>query len=90
MVKLSWVNFMNRTVLFDIEEIKDASIKETLKEVYDSLKEKGYNPINQITGYIITGDPGYISNFEGARNKIISIDRSELVALLVKEYLKLK
>ena len=90
MLKLSWVNFMDRTVLFDIEEIKDASIKETLKEVYDSLKEKGYNPINQITGYIITGDPGYISNYEGARNKIISIDRSELVALLVKEYLKLK
>lgn len=81
---------MDKTVLFDIEEIKDASIKETLKEVYGSLKEKGYNPINQITGYIITGDPGYISNFQDARNKIISIDRSELVALLVKEYLKLK
>ena len=90
MLKLNWVNFMDKTVLFDIEEIKDASIKETLKEVYNSLKEKGYNPINQITGYIITGDPGYISNYEGARNKIISIDRSELVALLVKEYLKLK
>ena len=81
---------MDKTVLFDIEEIKDASIKETLKEVYNSLKEKGYNPINQITGYIITGDPGYISNYEGARNKIISIDRSELVALLVKDYLKIK
>ena len=90
MLKLNWVNFMDKTVLFDIEEIKDASIKETLKEVYNSLKEKGYNPINQITGYIITGDPGYISNYEGARNKIISIDRSELVALLVKDYLKIK
>ena len=90
MLKLNWVNFMDKTVLFDIEEIKDASIKETLKEVYNSLKEKGYNPINQITGYIITGDPGYISNYQDARNKIISIDRSELVAILVKEYLKLK
>ena len=81
---------MDKTVLFDIEEIKDASIKETLKEVYESLKEKGYNPINQITGYIITGDPGYISNYENARNKITGIDRTELVALLVKEYLDIK
>lgn len=79
---------MDKTVLFNVEEIKSASIKETLKEVFESLKERGYNPINQLTGYIITGDPGYISNYQDARSKIISIDRSELVAVLIKDYLQ--
>lgn len=81
---------MDKTVMFDVEEIKTASIKETLKEVFNSLKERGYNPINQITGYLITGDPGYISSYQDARNKICSIDRSELVAALIKDYLKIK
>ena len=81
---------MDKTVLFDVEEIKNASIKETLKEVYESLKERGYNPINQLTGYLITGDPGYISNYQNARTKITSIDRSELVAVIVKDYLNIK
>ena len=81
---------MDKTVLFDVEEIKNASIKETLKEVYESLKERGYNPINQLTGYLITGDPGYISNYQNARTKISSIDRSELVAVIVKDYLNIK
>ena len=81
---------MDKTVLFDIEEIKDASIKETLNEVYNSLKERGYNPINQLTGYIITGDPGYVSSYQDARTKISALDRSELVAVLIKDYLKIK
>ena len=79
---------MDKTVLFNVEEIKNASIKETLKEVFESLKERGYNPINQLTGYVITGDPGYISNYQDARSKIISIDRSELVAVLIKEFIQ--
>ena len=81
---------MDKTVLFDIEEIKDASIKETLLEVYNSLKERGYNPINQIAGYLITGDPGYISNYQNARSKIANLDRTELIAVLIKDYLKIK
>ena len=81
---------MDKTVLFDIEEIRDASIKETLIEVYNSLKEKGYNPINQIAGYIISGDSGYISNYQNARSKITNLDRSELVAILIKDYLEIK
>ena len=81
---------MDKTVLFDIEEIKDASIKETLMEVYESLKERGYNPINQIAGYLITGDPGYISNYQNARSKIINLERTELVALLIRDYLEIK
>ena len=81
---------MDKTVLFDVEEIKDASIKETLMEVYNSLKERGYNPINQIAGYLITGDPGYISNYQDARVKITSLDKTELVVVLIKDYLNIK
>ena len=81
---------MDKTILFNVEEIKNEEIRITLKEVYESLKKRGYNPINQIVGYIISGDPGYISNFEDAREKIIDIDRSELVSILVKNYLEKK
>ena len=81
---------MDKTILFNVEEIKNYEIKKTLEEIYESLKSRGYNPINQIVGYIISGDPGYISNFEDAREKMINIDRSELVSLLVKNYMETK
>lgn len=81
---------MDETILFSVEEIKNAEIKNTLKEVYESLKIRGYNPINQIVGFIISGDPGYISNFQDARSKMISLDRSELVSLLLKNYMEQK
>ena len=76
------------TVLFDTNEINERIVLETLKEVYNSLEERGYNPINQIVGYIISGDPGYISNYENARSKMLELDRSELVALLLKNTLE--
>ena len=79
---------MDKTILFNVEEIKNYEIKKTLEDVYKSLKLRGYNPTNQIVGYIISGDPGYISNFQDAREKMLSIDRSELVSLLVKSYLE--
>ena len=81
---------MDKTILFNVEEIKNEEIRVTLKEVYDSLKKRGYNPINQIVGFIISGDPGYISNFEDAREKMMSLDRSELVSILVKNYMEKK
>ena len=79
---------MDKTVLFSLEEIKNAEIAHTLHEVYLSLKERGYNPINQIVGYLISGDPGYISSYENARDKILSLDRSELIAELLKKYME--
>ncbi len=75
------------TVLFDTNEINERIVLETLKEVYNSLEERGYNPINQLVGYIISGDLGYISNYQGARNKIKKIDRSMLVEALLRSYL---
>lgn len=78
---------MDKTVLFNVEEIKNATIKVTLQEVYKSLQDRGYNPVNQIVGYLISGDPGYISAFENAREKMLSLDRSEVIAALLKNYM---
>ena len=59
-----------------------------LKEVYQLLEERGYNAINQIVGYLISGDPGYISSYKGARDKIVSIERADLLAYILKDYLQ--
>ena len=52
----------SKTYLFDVDKIDDALVKDTLEEVFDILKERGYNPVNQLVGYLMSGDPGYISN----------------------------
>ena len=65
---------MEHTTLFSLEDIDNAIVSKTLIEVYDSLKKKGYNPTNQIVGYLMSGDPGYISSHKEARNKIIKFD----------------
>ncbi|MBQ8287250.1 MAG: IreB family regulatory phosphoprotein [Clostridia bacterium] len=77
------------TRTFTIPSDREAEIRSTLQEVYDALKEKGYNPINQIVGYILSEDPTYITNYKNARSLIRKIDRDELLNLLVKNYLKL-
>lgn len=78
----------NTTIHFDISEINDEVVKSTLRDVFESLEERGYNPINQIAGYIISGDLGYISSYKEARNKIAKIDRTVLVETILKSYLK--
>ena len=78
----------DETVSFKVEKDKNIKAREILKEVYHALEEKGYNPINQIVGYIISGDLGYISSYKEARNKIAKIDRTVLVEVLLKNYLK--
>lgn len=80
----------SNTSLFDVNTIKKANITKTLNEVFASLQEKGYNPVNQMVGYLISGDPGYISSYRDARSKIVALDRSEIVAVILKEYLKNK
>ena len=77
-----------KTMTFKVHEDKDSEMKQILTTVYDALREKGYNPINQIVGYIISGDLGYISSYKEARNKIAKIDRTVLVEVLLKNYLK--
>ena len=78
----------NTTIHFDISEVNDEVVKSTLRDVLESLEERGYNPINQIVGYIISGDLGYISSYKEARNKRAKIDRTVLVEVLLKNYLK--
>ncbi len=75
------------TITFPIHDDHESEIKSTLTAVYDALREKGYNPINQIVGYILSEDPTYITNHNGARARIAKIDRDELLQTLVKSYL---
>lgn len=76
-----------RTMVFDIPHEKEESMKATLRSVYNAMSEKGYNPINQIVGYLLSEDPTYITNHKGARSLIRKIDRDELLNELVKDYL---
>ena len=78
---------MDMTMTFSLEN-HDADIKNTLLIVYNALKEKGYNPINQIVGYILSEDPTYITTHNNARSLIRKIDRDELLQILLKSYLK--
>lgn len=75
------------TISFSIHEDKVKQAKEILTTVYDALRQKGYNPINQIVGYILSEDPTYITTYNNARSLIRKIDRDELLQLLVKSYL---
>ena len=77
----------DETLSFKVEREENARTKEILKEVYDDLKEKGYNPINQIVGYILSGDPTYITSHKGARNLIRQVERDEILEKMVKEYI---
>ena len=78
---------MDRTMTFSLPRDRDSDIKKILTPVYDALNEKGYNPINQIVGYILSGDPTYITTHNSARSLICRVDRDELLQLLVKSYL---
>ena len=79
----------DETVSFKVEKEKNVKTREILKEVYAALEEKGYNPINQIVGYILSGDPTYITSHNDARNLIRQIERDELLEKMVKNYIGL-
>ena len=81
---------MEQTMSFKVEKENDTKAKEILKEVYQALVEKGYNPINQLVGYILSGDPTYITSHKDARNIIRKIERDELLEKLVKNYIGLE
>ena len=83
----------DKTMSFNFEkeknEKKDIDTKQILKDVYEALVEKGYNPINQIVGYILSGDPTYITSHNNARNKIRTIERDELLEKMVRNFIDL-
>jgi YD repeat-containing protein len=77
----------NNTIKFTVPSEEQDNMRRILRSVYDALSEKGYNPINQIVGYLLTEDPTYITNYNGARSMICKLDRDELLQELVQCYL---
>ncbi|MDD3693264.1 MAG: IreB family regulatory phosphoprotein [Oscillospiraceae bacterium] len=78
---------LDRTMTFSLGSDKEQEMKQVLTAVYDALREKGYNPINQLVGYLLSEDPTYITTHNNARSLIRRIDRDELLRVLVKAYL---
>ena len=79
---------LSNTQYFKVKTEPEVQVKEVLDVVYTAMEEKGYNPVNQIVGYIMSGDPTYITSYKGARSMIMKVERDELVVELLKEYIK--
>ena len=79
---------MEETKIFTTDEIEEALIEDTIKEVIEILDERGYNAKNQLIGYLISGDPGYISSHKEARNKITKFDRTRILEVLIDNFIK--
>ncbi len=77
----------SKTITFTVRDEKEDVMRQTLATIYEALREKGYNPINQLVGYILSEDPTYITNYKNARSLIRRIDRDELMSALVRNYL---
>lgn len=82
------MSYSDETMRFDLHDFAANEIKETLTSVYEALREKGYDPINQIVGYLLSGDPAYIPRQNEARSKMGKLNRDDIVEELVKCYLK--
>ncbi len=78
---------LQNTQFFQVEPGPQIQAKDILEIVYKALKEKGYNPVNQIVGYVMSGDPTYITSYNGARSLVMKVERDELVEELLKEYI---
>lgn len=76
---------MNETKIYQASEFTDAYVIDTIKEVSKSLEEKGYDSVNQIVGYLISEDPGYISNHKDARKKLTKIDRTRMLEVIIRK-----
>ena len=81
---------IGNTQFFRVKSVPDVQVKDILDQVYHAMIEKGYNPVNQIVGYIMSGDPTYITSHNGARSLIMKVERDELVEELLKEYIRNK
>ena len=79
---------MDQTKVYDYVEFNDALALGVIKNVMEILRKRGYNPVNQIVGYLMSGDPGYITSYEDARSMLLQFDRSKLIEVLLKEAMK--
>lgn len=78
---------LGTTNIFDTRDFNDILVKETLNDASIALEERGYNSINQLVGYLISGDPGYISNYKETRKKVTKLDRTDIIEFLLRNYL---
>ena len=78
----------DKTMTFSVHDDRENEMKEILTTVYDALKQKGYNPINQIVGYIMSGDPTYITSYKSARSLIMKVERDEILEELMENYIE--
>ena len=81
---------INNTQYFKVQKDQEIEVKDVIAQIYEALTEKGYNPVNQIVGYVMSGDPTYITSHKGARSMIMKVERDELVEELLNEYIKNK
>ena len=79
---------LRNTQFFKVEKEPEMQVRDVLATVYESLTEKGYNPVNQIVGYIMSGDPTYITSHNNARSLIMKVERDEIVEEILQEYIK--
>ena len=79
---------VNNTQYFKVQKDQDIEVKDVVEQVYRDLIEKGYNPVNQIVGYIMSGDPTYITSHKGARSLIRRVERDEMIELLLEDYIR--
>lgn len=79
---------ISETHAYSIESFEEEIVKDVIMDVYEALEERGYNPINQLVGYIMSGDPGYISSYKEARSKITRVERNKILEVLLREYIK--
>lgn len=84
------MNDINQTQFFKVNVEPELRVKEVLDTVYNAMREKGYNPVNQIVGYIMSGDPTYITSYKNARSLIMKVERDELIEEAVKYYINNK
>ncbi len=82
------MNEINKTQFFRVQKENQPVVKDVIDSVYEALSEQGYNPINQIVGYVMSGDPTYITSHNGARSLIMKVERDEIVEELLRDYIR--
>lgn len=79
---------INNTQYFNVQKDMDFEVKDVIAHIYEALTEKGYNPVNQIVGYVMSGDPTYITSHKGARSLIMRVERDEIIEVLLEDYIQ--
>ena len=79
---------INNTQYFNVQKDMDFEVKDVIARIYEALTEKGYNPVNQIVGYVMSGDPTYITSHKGARSLIMRVERDEIIEVILEDYIQ--